>query len=170
MYTIKVNDGSEFKVETKTTSGNNIEGKLNNALFSSEIIKVRDGVYHLIKDYKSYTLEIVKHISEEKKLYVKINNTPYTLSIKDKYDELLHNLGLDNLAVKKVNDVKAPMPGMVFKILVEEGQEIKKGDPLIVLEAMKMENVLKSPTDGAIKKIAVTKGVAVEKNQILIQF
>ena len=115
-------------------------------------------------------MKLLKTTKHSSKLYVKINNTPYTLSIKDKYDELLHNLGLDSLAVKKVNGVKAPMPGMVFKILVEEGQEIKKGDPLIILEAMKMENVLKSPTDGVIKKIAVTQGVAVEKNQILIQF
>jgi biotin carboxyl carrier protein len=83
---------------------------------------------------------------------------------------LLHSLGLDSLASKKVNDIKAPMPGMVLNILVTEGQEVKKGDGLIVLEAMKMENILKSPTDGVIKKIAITKGVAVEKNQLLIQF
>ena len=62
------------------------------------------------------------------------------------------------------------MPGMVLNILVTEGQDIKKGDPLIVLEAMKMENVLKSPTDGIVKKINVNKGIAVEKNQVLIQF
>ena len=113
---------------------------------------------------------MVKHIPEEKKLVVKINNTPYSLDIKDKYDDLLHSLGLDSLASKKVNDIKAPMPGMVLNILVTEGQEVKKGDGLIVLEAMKMENILKSPTDGVIKKIAITKGVAVEKNQLLIQF
>ena len=101
---------------------------------------------------------------------VKINNTSYSLDIKDKYDDLLHSLGLDSLASKKVNDIKAPMPGMVLNILVTEGQEVKKGDPILVLEAMKMENVLKSPTDGIIKKIAINKGVAVEKNQILIQF
>ena len=59
---------------------------------------------------------------------------------------------------------------MVLNILVAEGQDVKKGDPLIVLEAMKMENVLKSPTDGIVKKIAVNKGIAVEKNQVLIQF
>jgi len=74
------------------------------------------------------------------------------------------------LAAKKVNDIKAPMPGMVLNILVDEGQEVKKGDALIVLEAMKMENILKSPVDGVIKKIAINKGVAVEKNQLLIQF
>ena len=70
-------------------------------------------------------------------MVVKINNTSYTLDVKDKYDDLLHSLGLDNLATKKVNDVKAPMPGMVLNILVTEGQEVKKGDALIVLEAMK---------------------------------
>ena len=170
MYTIKINETNDHKVDLQKSSNSSIEGTINNLFFSSEIIKVRDGVFHIIKDYKSYTVEIVKQIPEEKKLTVKINNTSYNLSIKDKYDELLHNLGLDTLTSKKVNDIKAPMPGMVFKILVEEGQEIKKGDPLIILEAMKMENVLKSPTDGTIKKIAVKTGIAVEKNQILIHF
>jgi biotin carboxyl carrier protein len=77
---------------------------------------------------------------------------------------------LDNLATKKVNDIKAPMPGMVLNILVKEGDTVKKGDAILVLEAMKMENILKSPTDGLIKKIAAVKGTAVEKNQLLIQF
>jgi biotin carboxyl carrier protein len=169
MYTIKVNGNKEFKTEFKQQNGS-LAGTLNGVDFSANIIKVRDGVYHLLKDNVSYNLEVVKHIPEEKKLVVKVNNTTYTLDIKDKYDDLLHSLGLDSLATKKVNDIKAPMPGMVLNILVTEGQEVKKGDGLIVLEAMKMENILKSPTDGVIKKIAINKGVAVEKNQLLIQF
>jgi len=169
MYTIKVNGNKQYKAEVNHQN-NVISGSINGNNFSADIIKVRDGVYHLLKDNVSYNLEVVKHIAEEKKLVVKINNTSYTLDIKDKYDDLLHSLGLDNLASKKVNDIKAPMPGMVLNILVSEGQEIKKGDALLVLEAMKMENVLKSPTDGVVKKIAVSKGVAVEKNQLLIQF
>ncbi len=169
MYTIKINGDKEFKTDISSTS-TQLTGTLNNTEFKADIIKIRDGVYHLLKDNVSYNLEVVKYMAEDKKLFVKINNSPYTLDIKDKYDELLHNLGLDNLASKKVNDIKAPMPGMVLNILVAEGQEVKKGDALIVLEAMKMENILKSPTDGTIKKIAINKGVAVEKNQILIQF
>jgi len=169
-YTIKVNNTKEFKTELNKQTDTNISGVLNNDLFAADIIKIRDGVYHLIKDKKSYNLEVVKHIPEEKKLSVKINNTVYNLDIKDKYDDLLHSLGLDALASKKVNDVKAPMPGMVLNVLVTEGQEVKKGDALIVLEAMKMENILKSPSDGVVKKIAINKGVAVEKNQLLIQF
>lgn len=170
MYTIKVNNGTAYKAEVKSAAGHAISGELNGATFNADIIKVREGVYHLIRDNVSYNIELVKHIAEEKKLIVKINNNKYTLDVKDKYDELLHSLGFDSLAAKKVNDVKAPMPGMVLNVLVAEGQEIKKGDALVVLEAMKMENILKSPTDGVVKKVAVNKGTAVEKNQILIQF
>jgi len=169
MYTVRVNGNSEFKAELHQNNGI-LSGILNGQEFSADIIKIREGVYHMVKDNLSYNLEIVRQLPEEKQLVVKINNTAYVLNIRDKYDDLLHSLGLDSLASKKVNDIKAPMPGMVLTILVTEGQEIKKGDPLIVLEAMKMENVLKSPTDGIVKKITVNKGIAVEKNQVLIQF
>lgn len=169
MYTITTNQHS-YKTAITKTDGSSVSGSLNDQPFEADILKVREDVYSIIKDGKSYEVELVKHMPEDKKLVVKVNNTSYTLDIKDKYDDLLHSLGLDSLATKKVNDVKAPMPGMVLNILVSEGQEVKKGDALIVLEAMKMENILKSPADGVIKKIAINKGVAVEKNQLLIQF
>lgn len=169
MYKIKINGEKEYKTEI-TQHNDFIEGMINDELFSGNIIKIREGVYHLIINNSSYNLELVKHIPEEKKMIVKVNNTSYTIDIRDKYDDLLHAMGLDNMLTKKVNDMKAPMPGMVLNILVAEGQEVKKGDAIIVLEAMKMENVLKSPTDGIIKKIVVKKGMAVEKNQLLIQF
>jgi len=169
MYTLTTNQHAYRTAITKT-DGTKVTGSLNDAPFEADILKVREDVYSIIRDGRSYEVELVKHIPEEKKLVVKVNNTSYTLDIKDKYDDLLHSLGLDSLATKKVNDIKAPMPGMVLNILVSEGQEVKKGDALIVLEAMKMENILKSPTDGVIKKIAINKGLAVEKNQLLIQF
>lgn len=170
MYTIKVNGKDEFKTELHKTNHHKLSGLLNGTTFDADIIKIGDGVYHMIKDNTSYNLEVVKHIADEKKLVVKVNNTVYHLDVKDKYDELLRSLGLDGLATKKINDIKAPMPGMVLNVLVTEGQEVKKGDALVVLEAMKMENILKSPSDGVVKKIVINKGVAVEKNQLLIQF
>jgi biotin carboxyl carrier protein len=60
------------------------------------------------------------------------------------------------------------MPGMVLRLHVNEGDKIKKGDPLLVLEAMKMENIIKAAGDGVVKKINISEKTAVEKNQVLI--
>ncbi len=77
---------------------------------------------------------------------------------------------MNNAASGKLGDLKSPMPGLVIKILVKEGDEIKKGDSLIVLEAMKMENMLKAQGDGIVKAIKVQPGNAVVKGEILISF
>ena len=57
-----------------------------------------------------------------------------------------------------------------INLKVAEGDTVKAGDQLLILEAMKMENILKSPGDGVVKKIKVKKGDSVEKNQVLIEF
>ena len=165
MYKVKVDNKHDFNFE-KMQGVWQLEGKD----IAFDMIELGKSSFHVIKDNKSYTVEIVNHNVAEKSFQIKVNQTIYSLTVKDKYDELLHQLGLDKAMVTKVSNIKAPMPGLVLNILVEDGQEIKKGDALIVLEAMKMENILKSPTDGKVKKVAVKKGVAVEKGQILIEF
>jgi len=62
------------------------------------------------------------------------------------------------------------MPGMVVQIIAQIGTQVKKGENLLILEAMKMENMIKSPTDGRIKSIEITQGETVDKNQVLITF
>ncbi|GAB4546865.1 MAG: acetyl-CoA carboxylase biotin carboxyl carrier protein subunit [Anaerolineae bacterium] len=64
--------------------------------------------------------------------------------------------------------VKAPMPGLIVAVRVEQGQEVQKGQPLIVLESMKMENDIKAPRAGLVEKIHVSKGESVEQNKVLI--
>ena len=107
---------------------------------------------------------------EEKSFFIKVDGIKYQMNAKDKYDELLHSLGMDNLTSKKVSDLNASMPVFVLEIYVEVGQEVVKGDTLLILEAMKMENVIKSPTDGVIKSISINKTDTVEKNQIILNF
>jgi len=164
MYTISTNNNS-YKVEKE-----NDTWKLNGKNVSIDKIQISETNYHIIKDNKTYDVDVIKFNKEDKTAVIKVNGNNYELKITDKFDELLKTLGMDSLASKKVNNIKAPMPGLVLSILVEDGAQVKKGDALIVLEAMKMENILKSPTDGIIKKIAVKKGIAVEKNQLLIEF
>ena len=66
--------------------------------------------------------------------------------------------------------IKAAMPGLVVRINVAVGQTVKRGDAVLILEAMKMENVIKSPRDGKVKKVNITLKQAVEKNQVLLEF
>jgi pyruvate carboxylase subunit B len=65
--------------------------------------------------------------------------------------------------------IKAPMPGMIVKLYVEEGMHVMKDDKVVIVEAMKMENVLKSPVSGTVKSIKVKEGSAVDKNAVLIE-
>lgn len=166
MLKVKVNNKNEYKIVFDGASNGTVDEKP----FSMDVVEVKNGSFHVIKDYKSYTVEVIKAEPAEKSFLVSVNGNKYQLSVKDKYDELLKSLGFDNLNAKKVNEIKAPMPGLVLDIRVAEGTPVKKGDAILVLEAMKMENIIKSPTDGTVSKINVKKGVAVEKNQVLINF
>jgi len=74
--------------------------------------------------------------------------------------------------IKKTNGaqiVKAPLPGNIFKILVAVGDQVKKGDNLLIMEAMKMENNVLAEKDGVVKSIKVTKGAAVLQGDVLIE-
>ncbi|MGZ3885739.1 MAG: biotin/lipoyl-containing protein, partial [Bacteroidia bacterium] len=157
MYTISINGKTSIKTDL-SVKGNKISGTLGQKSVEGDIEAFGAKEFHLLLNNQSYNIQLIKADFSEKKLLVKINGQKYNIDVKDKYDELLHNLGLDSIASKKVNDVKAPMPGMVLNILVSEGQQVKKGDSLLILEAMKMENILKSPSDGIIKKVVATKG------------
>ena len=79
-------------------------------------------------------------------------------------------MGFEIGASKKVNDIKAPMPGLILEISVAVGDEVEENDQLLILEAMKMENVISSPRAGVIKSIAVNQGETVDKNSLLIAF
>ena len=168
MSEIKVisEEKKEYKVDLQSAEG----GLLNGESFNWDVYHVKDKAYHIIKDNKSYNLEVLSVNREEKIFFVKVNGDKYSFNVKDQFDELLQSLGMDNLASKKVSDLKAPMPGLVLEVDVEVGQEVAKGDTLLILEAMKMENVIKSPTDGVIKSIAVNKGDTVEKNELILNF
>jgi biotin carboxyl carrier protein len=101
---------------------------------------------------------------------IRVNGKKMQVETRDKMALLLESMGLSAASEVKVNNIKAPMPGLVLRVLVEQGQEVKKGDPLLVLEAMKMENMIKSPADAKIASVDVNLSQAVEKNQVLISF
>jgi len=141
---------------------------LNGEVVKVDILPVGDRQYHMIMDGKSYEIEEVDNADGP--LTMKINGRLYHPSVKDDTDLLLERLGMNLTSKKALSELKAPMPGLVLDIKCEPGQEIKEGQALIVLEAMKMENVLKAPADVVVKNIPVDKGQAIDKNAILITF
>ena len=123
----------------------------------------------VIYNNKSYTATVDSIDKAAKQMLVSINRQQHTIGIKEPIDQLLTSMGMDLSAMQKAEPVKAPMPGKVLKVMVEEGQQIQKGDGLLILEAMKMENVLKAATDGTVKAINIEEQTAVEKGAILIE-
>lgn len=105
-----------------------------------------------------------------RQLSLRINGNTYEVTVKSDFDKLLERLGMGPGSVTTLSQIKAPMPGMVLDVMVTPGQVVQKDEPLIILEAMKMENVIKSPREGEIESVGVAKGVAIEKNTLLIEF
>ena len=165
MHKIKVNNKHDFEVERR---GDTL--LVNNKTINADIKQLNDLLYHVINENGSYNAEVVSFDREAKTAEIKVNNNIYTLTAKDQFDVLLDKMGLSNLMAAKISEIKAPMPGMVLKVLVEEGAEVKKGENLFVLEAMKMENIIKSPADVTVKTIKIKPGDKVEKVQILMVF
>lgn len=163
-----VEGGSSYDIEFSNELLN--QGSINEKSFNWDVLKLNDGHFSIIKDNKSHQLEILKIDHASKYFFLKVDGVKVKLKIEDRFDVLLHKLGLEDLGSGKISNVLAPMPGLVLKIQKEVGESVEMGEAIIVLEAMKMENVLKSPTQGKIKNIAVKTGDAVEKNQLLIEF
>ena len=134
MLQVKVNDQYHYDIDKK---GDDL--LINNDVVNADIKQLNQSAWHIINNLKSYNVELISFNRTEKTAEIKVNNNSYTLSAKDQFDVLLDKLGMSSLNAAKVSEIKAPMPGMVLKIFVTEGMEIKKGDNLFILEAMKME-------------------------------
>ena len=161
MIKVTVNGKKEFTVE-----GNSLDG----SSLDCDMIEVRDNTFHIIKDNKGYNATLISFNAEEKTMVVNVNGNDYEISIKDKNDLLLQQLGINLKLSSAVQFIKAPMPGLIIQVSVVVGDEVKKGDSLLILEAMKMENAIKSPRDGKIKKVNVQLKQPVEKNQVMLEF
>lgn len=141
---------------------------LDGQALSLDLARLDENRLHVLLNNRSYTVELMS--KEEKSLVVRVNGQQFELKLRNELDLMLEKLGLNQLTESKVNEIKAPMPGLVLRLIAEPGQEVKKGDPLLVLESMKMENVLKSPGAGKVDKVMVSPGHAVEKGQTLVRF
>lgn len=98
---------------------------------------------------------------------VLIHGELYTVRVQDERAYRLAKARGDSVDVTGDVNIKSPMPGLIIAVPVVEGQPVKKGDKIIILESMKMENELRSPRDGVVNRLFVQQGAGVEKDQVL---
>ncbi|MBC3785888.1 acetyl-CoA carboxylase biotin carboxyl carrier protein subunit [Spirosoma utsteinense] len=167
MYTATLNATSA----TPATIEFNPDGPvLNGEPFAWDLVRLTDRTFHILHKNTSYSAEVMDLNAAEKTVTLRINGHIHQVQLKDRFDLLLEKMGMSSVAATKINNLKAPMPGLVVGINVAVGDVISKGDSLLILEAMKMENNLKAPGDGTVKSIRANQGDRVEKGQILIEF
>lgn len=144
--------------------------KVNGETLPWSIEKITPNIIHLIHQNKSIEAELVNFDKESKSMEIRFGSKLAKIQLKDRNDLLLEKLGMNNQASSQLKEIKAPMPGLILEMKVKPGDEVKKGDVVLILEAMKMENSIKSPGDGIVKAVKAELKQSVEKNQVLIQF
>lgn len=151
-YTIEIEDehhvvvdGVEYVVDFKSVSG--------------------QPVHSLLVNDKSYEAHVY---ASDENWQVLLRGTLYELQVEDERERRLRaSMGAGPAEYGEFH-LRSPMPGLVVAIPIEEGQEVHKGDVLVILESMKMQNELKSPRDGKVSRVRIKPGDNVEQKETLL--
>lgn len=165
MYKVTFED-RELSVDLEAPGSAIIDG---NAV-QYDMESVEKDCWNVIANHKSYNVRLIERNDIEKTMTLLVNNRSYTVSLRDRFDELLDKMGMSVGAGAQLNELKAPMPGLVVDVITTPGSAVEKGETLLILEAMKMENVIKAAGTSTVKALHIVKGQTVEKNQLLISF
>src|SRR5512147_3089911 len=155
-------EGKQFVVEIIDDKHVSVDGKVYEIDFESV---AGQPVYSLIVDGRSHESYIYQG---DDNWQVLMRGRLYPVEVEDEREQRLRAAAGGRVAETGEFHLRAPMPGLVVAIPVEEGQAIKRGQVLLILESMKMQNELKSPRDGTIGRVRVKVGETVEQKQALL--
>ena len=155
-------EGKQYLVEIIDDKHVNVNGKLYEVDFESVS---GQPVYSLILDGKSHESYIARG---DENWQVLLRGRLYPITVEDEREKRLRAAAGGSVAESGEFILKAPMPGLVVAVPVSEGQQIKKGQVILILESMKMQNELKAPRDGTVQRVKVKAGESVEQKQTLL--
>lgn len=161
-------DKNEYKIHYD--KGNHSIIYVDDKPYEIELLKkFNNDVFSFVVNQKIY--QVALDFDDDSKLEISHDGISYKIESTDEMKKVLGKYIANSASGSKSNAgiVKAPMPGLVVKVLVKEGIHVVEDEKLIVIEAMKMENTLKSPASGLIKSIKVEEGQAVDKGAVLIE-
>src|SRR5699024_1110186 len=106
---------------------------------------------------------------EQQTLHFTLNGKWCEAQVRDERDILLDEMGFKTAEALNEGKLSAPMPGKILEIMVQEGDKVELGEPVAILEAMKMENELKAPVSGIVGSIGVNEQDSLEKNALILE-
>jgi pyruvate carboxylase subunit B len=154
---------NELDIELSPKDGTFKSGNLNGSYTFEHV----NGRYFLRTGTKTYKIDNIS--KEGSNIEFSMNGVWHSISVKDEQELLLDRLGFKTGAAAAEGLLNAPMPGKILEIMVKEGDEVEKDQPLAILEAMKMENELKAPISGTISSISAEVGQSLEKNSPILE-
>lgn len=161
-YITTINE-TQYEVEILGPRQVSVNGKVYDVDFQSIS---GQPIFSLLVDGGSYQAHV--YPGEEETLQVLMRGTLYTALIEDEREKRLRAAGGSGASGSGEFVMKAPMPGLIVKVAVNEGDQVKKGQVLVILESMKMQNELKSPREGKVTRVQVKAGDSVEQRQSML--
>lgn len=165
-YFTTIND-SVIKNEAVILDDNRVS--LNGNIYDYDYKFINDDTLLLRVNNSNYFL-LINEDEEDNSLDISDDSVNFKVKCKSETDILLEGMTGSKSDSNVKKEVKSPMPGIIKAMNVTAGQQVSKGDVLLVLEAMKMENEIKAVRDGIIKKVNAEVMSSVEKNELLLEF
>ena len=167
-FRVRLPDQTEGRTVEVTAGAPAFEATVGDAALAGDALEVREGVWSLIGE-DGRQIEVSVAFQKDGSVRASAAGTLFDFEL---LDELTARalLATGGRAAKQVRHVAAAMPGRVLSVLVAAGDRVTKGQPLVVLEAMKMENEVKSPRDGVIASVESVPGKPVSQGDVLVRF
>lgn len=164
-YQVKIN-GEERNIELLSREQDHIKVKVGDNVYDLDVLEVEPGVFSIISQGKNFNIQLLS--SGIKKYKAETPEETLDIEIVDAESRYIKNQkGQED---EDADSISTPMPGQVVKILVKEGQEVKGGETVIIVSAMKMESEYKVSKDRVVKKVLVKEGDKIDGDQALILF
>ena len=165
-YIARIED-KNYQIDITDTDGK-LEVKLDGKPISVDFSQVKPpNFFSFLVDHKSFDVEIIKN---SESYWVNLNGRKYKCFLENEKISRLKDIAGFKKEILQEKELKTPMPGLVLAIEVKEGDLVKTGQGVAIVEAMKMENELKAKFDGRVKKIKVKPGQAVDRDEVLVIF
>ncbi len=143
------------------------EVKINNKKADIKVFENENGFTYIVWKKKKFLAEVLE--KNQNKYVVSINGVSYNFSIETPISYKRKKYLDKQKDSSKTEILAAPMPGKILEVMVEENVRVQEGDPILILEAMKMQNEIGSPINGTIKKLMVKKDDSVLKDDVLLE-